>query len=125
MFRHACVLLQIKFVEVTEEELEVQRAAFANGQLPLETIDAPFDLAAYNVFLHQVAPEAKAFQAQQQAASAKQVFVPPPHPGSPIVLVHSRALPLACHLHVCGQRSMHVKITQFHKELTMKKANQH
>ena len=64
--------MQIKWVEVSEEELEAQRAAFANGQLALETEEAPFDLAAYNTFLKKVAPEARAFQAQQQAAAAKQ-----------------------------------------------------
>ena len=68
--------MQIKFVEVSEEELEAQRAVFANGQLALETEEQPFDLAAYNAFLNEVAPEAKSFQAQQQAAAAKQVVFP-------------------------------------------------
>ncbi len=65
--------LQIKFFEVSEEELEVQRAAFAVGQLPLETAEQPFDMAAYNKFVADVAPEAAEFHKQQQAAAANQV----------------------------------------------------
>lgn len=63
-------------MEVSEDELEAQRAAFANGQLALETEEQPFDLTAYNAFLNEVAPEAKSFQSQQQAAAAKQVVFP-------------------------------------------------
>lgn len=64
---------QIKFFEVSEEELEVQRAAFAAGQLQLETQEQSFDMAAYNRFVADVAREAAAFREKQQAASAQQV----------------------------------------------------
>lgn len=63
---------QIKFVAVSEDELEKQRAAFASGQLSIEIEDTIFDLAAYSAFLSRVAPEARAFRDQQLAASRKQ-----------------------------------------------------
>ncbi len=64
---------QIKFYEVSQAELETQRAAFAAGQLPLEAEGAPFDMAAYNSFVAEVEPEAAAFRAKQQVAAAEQV----------------------------------------------------
>jgi hypothetical protein len=66
-------MMQIKFVAVSEDELEKQRAAFASGQLSIEIEDTIFDLAAYSAFLSRVAPEARAFRDQQLAASQKQV----------------------------------------------------
>lgn len=65
--------MQVKFFEVSEEELEKQRAAFATGQLQLDMTEEQFDMAAYNRFLADVAPEADKLKEQQQAASAKQV----------------------------------------------------
>jgi hypothetical protein len=65
--------VQVKFFEVSEEDLEQQRAAFATGQLQLEVTEEEFDMGAYNKFLADVAPETEKLKQQQQAASAKQV----------------------------------------------------
>lgn len=66
---------QIKFVEVSEDELEKQRAAFANGQLAIDITETTFDLAAYNEFLADVALEARDFRKQQLAASKQQTLL--------------------------------------------------
>lgn len=66
--------VQIRFVEVSEEELEQQRSAFANGQLQIDIEETTFDLASYQNFLADVAPEARAFHEQQLAASKQQVL---------------------------------------------------
>lgn len=68
-----CDMVQVKFFEVSEEELEKQRAAFATGQLQLEVHEEQFDMGAYNSFLAGVAPETDKLKQQQQAAAAKQV----------------------------------------------------
>jgi hypothetical protein len=69
---------QVKFFEVSEEELEQQRVAFATGQLQLDIAEEEFDMGAYNKFLAEVAPEAEKLKQQQQAASVKQVTTTSP-----------------------------------------------
>ena len=68
--------MQVKFFEVSEEDLEQQRAAFATGQLQLEVTEEEFDMGAYNKYLADVAAETEKLKQQQQAASAKQVRLP-------------------------------------------------
>ena len=39
---------------MSEEELEVKRAAFATGQLPLDISEETFDMKEYNAFVQEV-----------------------------------------------------------------------
>lgn len=61
---------QIRFHEVTEAELEAQRARFAAGAHALEITREEFDFGAHAAFCAGAAAETDAWRARQAAASA-------------------------------------------------------
>ena len=65
--------LQVRFSEVTEDELVKQRTLFRDGQLSLKIEAETFDMAKYNAFVDSVAEETAAFKQKQQEAAAAQV----------------------------------------------------
>ncbi|KAK9817750.1 hypothetical protein WJX72_001615 [[Myrmecia] bisecta] len=64
---------QVRFVQVSEEELEVQRKQFANGQLALKIEEQAFSMREYNQMLLDIAPEVAALKAVQQECAAVQM----------------------------------------------------
>jgi urea carboxylase len=61
---------QIRFFEVTNEELEDARAKFLFGKYPLRIEEQSFSLAEYHAFCAQNAASIDAFQSTQRAAFA-------------------------------------------------------
>ena len=66
--------LQVRFFEVSEDELVEQRKLFRDGQLPLKIEEESFDMADYNAFVESVAEETAAFKKKQQQAAVEQVL---------------------------------------------------
>ncbi len=66
--------LQVRFFEVSEEQLVEQRKLFRDGQLPLKIEEETFDMAQYNAFVESVAEETAAFKQKQQRAAVEQVL---------------------------------------------------
>jgi len=64
---------QVRFFEVSPEELVVQRQAFKDGQLVIKIEDDIFDMAAHNNFVDSIAAETADFQTVQRNAAEKQV----------------------------------------------------
>lgn len=64
---------QVRFFEVSEEELVKQRQSFKDGQLAIKIEEETFDMAKHNAFVESIAAETAAFQATQREAAAKQV----------------------------------------------------
>ena len=71
--QEVCTTLQIRYFEVTEDELVEQRKLFRDGQLALKIETDTFDMAKYNAFVVSVAEETAAFKAKQQEAAVAQV----------------------------------------------------
>jgi len=67
--------LQVRFFEVSEEQLVEQRQLFRDGQLPLKIEEDTFDMARYNAFVESVAKETAAFKQKQQQAAVEQVLL--------------------------------------------------
>ena len=65
---------QVRFFEVSPEELVVQRQAFKDGQLVIKIEDDIFDMAAHNNFVDSIAAETADFQTVQRNAAEKQVW---------------------------------------------------
>ena len=65
--------VQVRFFEVTEDELVKQRRLFRDGQLSLKIEAETFDMAEYNAFVDSVAEETAALKQKQQEAAAAQV----------------------------------------------------
>ncbi|UFP93665.1 urea carboxylase [Gloeobacter morelensis] len=63
---------QIRFYPVSGPELLRLREDFRHGRAKLEVSEAIFSLKQYNDFLAEIAPEAAAFKARQQAAFAEE-----------------------------------------------------
>jgi urea carboxylase len=59
---------QIRFYPVSESELLQMRDDFVQGRFKLRIEETTFRLRDYHQFLHEIAPEAAAFKAKQQAA---------------------------------------------------------
>eukprot|EP01089_Gocevia_fonbrunei_P013335 TRINITY_DN3401_c0_g1_i1.p1 TRINITY_DN3401_c0_g1~~TRINITY_DN3401_c0_g1_i1.p1 ORF type:complete len:176 (+),score=43.93 TRINITY_DN3401_c0_g1_i1:455-982(+) len=59
---------QIRFYEVSEDELIKQREAFSKGDLRLNIKDEQFDLESYDKFLKKIEPETKLLKIQQKNA---------------------------------------------------------
>ena len=64
---------QVRFFEVSPEELVVQRLAFMDGQLVIKIEDDIFDMAAHNNFVDSIAAETADFQTVQRNAAEKRV----------------------------------------------------
>ncbi|KAL3134817.1 hypothetical protein ABBQ32_007791 [Trebouxia sp. C0010 RCD-2024] len=64
---------QVRFFEVSEEELEKQRSAFSNGQLRIRIEQQQFSMREYNEFASSVSEESNQMKAVQKVAVAKQV----------------------------------------------------
>lgn len=64
---------QVRFFEVSAEELVKQRQSFKDGQLAIRIEDDVFDMAKHNAFVDSIAEETAAFKAVQQKAAAEQV----------------------------------------------------
>jgi urea carboxylase len=64
---------QVRFFEVSEEELEQQRLLFSDGQLALGIEESVFDMAEYNAFVEGIATEVAQLKATQRKAAAEQV----------------------------------------------------
>ena len=69
-----CDTLQVRFFEVSEEQLVEQRKLFRDGQLPLKIEEETFDMAKYNAFVESVAEDTAAFKKKQQQAAVEQVL---------------------------------------------------
>lgn len=66
---------QVRYFEVSEEELERMRTDFANGRLELKIEEEEFDMAAYNSMMASVAGEVAAMKEVQRAAMAEQMAI--------------------------------------------------
>ncbi|GGY49056.1 urea carboxylase [Bacterioplanes sanyensis] len=64
---------QVRYYEVSEEELTQQREAFREGRLNVRITEEDFSLAEYQKFLENNDDSIRAFKQQQQAAFAKEV----------------------------------------------------
>ena len=83
---------QIRFYEVSEEELLEIREAFPRGGLRLEIEETRFSLAAYNQFLHENHESIEAFRNRQRSAfeaerqrwaeAGQAEYVPEPDPAA-------------------------------------------
>jgi urea carboxylase len=63
---------QLRFHLVSEEELETQRADFANGRLALRIEDAEFDVAEHAALVASAAGEVAEIKARQRKAAEEQ-----------------------------------------------------
>ncbi|PSC69627.1 urea carboxylase [Micractinium conductrix] len=63
---------QVKYYEVSEDELEVLRNDFKNGRLQIKIEDATFDVHQYNEFMKSVAGEYEELRQRQRKAMAEQ-----------------------------------------------------
>jgi urea carboxylase len=63
---------QIRFYQVSEDELETFRSDFKNGRLEIEITHEIFDMAEYNKLVASVADEVAEFKAKQQLALVEQ-----------------------------------------------------
>ncbi|MBC7755586.1 MAG: urea carboxylase [Bdellovibrio sp.] len=63
-----CLFDQIRYYEVTAEELVQMRADFLHGKFALKIEETTFSLKDYNQFLSQESASINAFKAKQQAA---------------------------------------------------------
>lgn len=64
---------QVRYYEVSEEELTVQREAFREGRLEVKITEEDFSLAEYHNFLEDNSESISSFQAKQQVAFDKEV----------------------------------------------------
>jgi len=64
---------QVRYYEVSEDELERMRTDFANGRLELEIEEVEFDMAEYNAMMADAAIEVAAMKEVQRAAMAEQM----------------------------------------------------
>lgn len=63
---------QVKYFEVSEDELETMRTDFKNGRLEIKIEDAVFDVHQYNEFMASVAPQYAELRQRQKVAIAEQ-----------------------------------------------------
>ncbi|KAI3425770.1 hypothetical protein D9Q98_007745 [Chlorella vulgaris] len=66
---------QVRYYEVSEDELEVLRADFRNGRLEIRIEEASFDVHEYNQFLKSVAGEYEELRQRQRKAMAEQMAI--------------------------------------------------
>ncbi|STQ42436.1 Allophanate hydrolase subunit 2 [Ewingella americana] len=64
---------QVRFYEVTEEELEAQRDAFREGRAQVRIEETEFDFAQYTQFLADNAEDIADFRSRQSAAFTAEV----------------------------------------------------
>jgi urea carboxylase len=66
---------QVRYYEVSEEELEVARADFCNGRLQLRIEHTSFTVAEYHASVGGISEEVAAMKARQRAAMATQMAI--------------------------------------------------
>lgn len=64
---------QIRWHQVSEDELESMRADFTKGTLKAQVEQTDFDVTEYNSFLDSIKTESKAFKDNAKAAAVKQM----------------------------------------------------
>lgn len=66
---------QVRYFEVSEDELEQMRTDFANGRLELKIETEEFDMAAYNALVASTADEVAVIKEVQRVAMAEQMAI--------------------------------------------------
>jgi urea carboxylase len=67
---------QVRFFQVSEEELEAAREGFQTGQYEIKIEAGSFDMAGYSAMLESIKDEVAAMKERQKAAMAVQVGLP-------------------------------------------------
>lgn len=68
-----CCCPQVRFYQVSEEELEAAREGFQNGSYQIRIEQSQFDMASYTAMLESIKDEVAALKERQKAAMAVQL----------------------------------------------------
>ena len=66
---------QIRYFEVSEDELEQMRSDFKNGRLELKIEHEPLDMVAYNAMIEETKAEVAVMKERQAVAMAEQMAI--------------------------------------------------